>query len=59
MNNKSKAVSAVKNNLSSVSTYEASPMVRALAKETADYDPRKVVAWAKKRHEARLKAVLS
>jgi len=46
-------------NVSSVSTYDASPIVIALTKSSSEYNPRKAVAWAKKRHDARLRAVLA
>lgn len=46
-------------NVSSVSSYEASVAVRALTadKDSPEFSPRKAQEWAKKRHEARLRAV--
>ncbi|WP_191601795.1 hypothetical protein [Marinomonas algicola] len=46
-------------NVSSISSYDASFAVRALTadKASAEFNPRKAQEWAKKRHEARLRAV--
>lgn len=56
MNRKSKDMLQDIPNVSSTSSYDASLAVRAMDKMSPDFNPKKALEWAHKRHETRQRA---
>lgn len=56
MNRKAKDTLKDIPNVSSTSSYDASQAVRAMDKKSPDFNPKKALEWAHKRHEARQRA---